>query len=163
MEAPLRDITEPGLSRSTPSSAVAGEGFEVAFTAHFAVGDDVEPARSWARMARRVVPPCACSRYSGGTRHNSLARTRGGRRFGEFFAIDEPVRLSVGTDERRGNSFVVIRSALQGEQRIPSQRSSGPGGLAHKRSDGHIQEAENEAAPECGPPSVDFEAGHRTS
>src|SRR3974377_2100189 len=38
------------------------------------------PARSWSRMAKSVASSCACSRKSGATRHNSLARTRGGKR-----------------------------------------------------------------------------------
>ena len=38
------------------------------------------PARSWSRIASSVASSCACSRYSGSTRHSSLARTRGGKR-----------------------------------------------------------------------------------
>jgi len=42
------------------------------------------PACSWSRMASSVASSCAWSRNSGATRHNSLARTRGGNRPASF-------------------------------------------------------------------------------
>src|SRR5450432_1179556 len=38
------------------------------------------PAASCARIAIKVASSCASARYCGGIRHNSFARTRGGKR-----------------------------------------------------------------------------------
>src|SRR5687767_13574766 len=42
------------------------------------------PASSCARMAIRLASSCASSRYCGGMRHSSRARTRGGKRPASF-------------------------------------------------------------------------------
>ncbi len=57
-----------------------GEAVGVALAPLLAVGDDVEAGALLVADCDSVASSCACSRYSGATRHSSRARTRGGKR-----------------------------------------------------------------------------------
>src|SRR3954469_2304475 len=76
---PLRSSAVPGLSTSTPSSAVA-KRYECVSRRISPSVTMSRPARSWSRIARRGASCWASSMDARSTRQSSRARTRGGKR-----------------------------------------------------------------------------------
>src|SRR5260370_19503428 len=95
---PERSSALPGLSMSTPSSAV-GEAVGVAFTPHLAVGDDVKPG---AFLVPDGEQRGVVLRLIEEFRRNAPQLLRAHARWktaGELLTVDQPVWLGIGTNE----------------------------------------------------------------
>ena len=77
------------------------------------------PARSWSRIASSVASSCACAENSGATPPQLLGAHARREAAGELLAVDQPVRLRVGADER-GRQVVFLPFGILGQTSLSS-------------------------------------------
>src|SRR6186997_2690899 len=114
------------------------------------------PARSWSRMARMVASSCACSSHCGSTRHNSRARTRGGKRPASLARSINQSGCAYEPTSDVGKSFSTWSSQScyllpeLGAGELRALREGGELGPCHVRVDALHADVDAEAAVHAG-------------